>query len=317
MTFILDDSNALPNGNGITETETIFNPNQIEIASSYVELPPAGAPINVASVQAGKPTDPFAPIEKLRLQNKDGMESMAFNVRVKRDEGRFYEAGIVKAGYLLIENRKLNEVCEEIRSQSGMEWEHVKCFYNGDVYRNVYKTTDFNFTLEVGEIVHVIMSEINSYNSSQKCGLRIEFMVLECKNGMTSPKYGHSYTFRHSMQNVNWIAEIQAGLRALTGVMAENKLKQFGMACNKLNKPLDIVELASMRKNAIAKLPTQRFGATVDRYFEQSGSTMWDFMQAGTYTLWHKDKMTIADFNNNGQFVDGLLDYAAEVALTQ
>jgi hypothetical protein len=89
------------------------------------------------------------------------------------------------------------------------------------------------------------------------------------------------------------------------------------MACNRLNQPLDIVELASMRKNAIAKLPTQRFGATVDRYFEQSGSTMWDFMQAGTYTLWHKDKMTIADFNNNGQFVDGLLDYAAEVALTQ
>ena len=32
-------------------------------------------------------------------------------------------------------------------------------------------------------------------------------------------------------------------------------------------------------------------------------------MQAGTSTLWHRDKMTSADFKNNGVFVDGLLEY--------
>ena len=36
---------------------------------------------------------------------------------------------------------------------------------------------------------------------------------------------------------------------------------------------------------------------------------MWDLMQAGTSTLWHRDKMTNADFVNNGNFVDGLLKY--------
>jgi len=65
MTLILDNSNALPNGNGITETETVFNPNQIEIASGYIgtDIQP-DVPKNVS----GGKYEPFTRIEKIDEQ---------------------------------------------------------------------------------------------------------------------------------------------------------------------------------------------------------------------------------------------------------
>jgi hypothetical protein len=39
---------------------------------------------------------------------------------------------------------------------------------------------------------------------------------------------------------------------------------------------------------------------------------MWDFMQSGTSTLWHRAKMTNADFVNNSVFVDGFLAYGKD-----
>jgi hypothetical protein len=37
-------------------------------------------------------------------------------------------------------------------------------------------------------------------------------------------------------------------------------------------------------------------------------------MQAGTASLWHKDKMTVGDFTNNEKFVDGLLEFAPKLS---
>ena len=312
MNSILDNSNALPNGNGIAETEIVYNPDQLAIPTEYVDVQSI-APVNVAT----KPVDPWAPIEKLRLQNSDGYESNSYNVRVKVDEGNFFEAGVVSDSYLLIGNQQIHEVCAEIRTESGMEWEPVKCFFNGKQFRNVYRTESVKTETVVGDVINLMMTELNSYDQTQRCGFRVDFMVKVCMNGMISPQYGWNSLFQHRQQNVDWSNEIRRGAVALSGNVAHRKLETFAKACNRLQSPLDIDKLGAIRTDAISKLPTQRFGATLDRYFDEEGYTMWDLMQAGTYTLWHKDKMTNADFNNNGQFVDGLLDYASKLALTQ
>ena len=79
--------------------------------------------------------------------------------------------------------------------------------------------------------------------------------------------------------------------------------------CNALHNPLDMSKLASIRQNHIHKLPNLRYGEIMTKYHDEDGSSIWDLMQAGTSTLWHRDKMTNADFNNNALFVDGLLDF--------
>ena len=156
-----------------------------------------------------------------------------------------------------------------------------------------------------------MMTEQNSYDKSLSAGMRWDFIILACLNGMTSARYGWGYKFRHSMGNVDWQNEVIRAGQILKN-QAHGRLTGFANACAKLNTPLDIERLREVRQEAIPKLPPLRFGQIADRYFKDGGQTTWDFMNAGTATLWHKDKMTVGDFTNNERFVDGLLDYAGK-----
>ena len=253
--------------------------------------------------------DPYCRIQKTALFNLDGYPSKKSNVKVERSPDEFLEAGIVGDNYLLVKNREVSDVCTEIRNESGMNWEHDRIFFDGKRFRNVYKTRQFSKELSNGDVAFLMFTEMNSYDGSTKAGFRIDFMILVCQNGMVSPKYGWDSRFRHSLGNVNWQEQIRAGALALTGQRKDIKMEQFAEACNTLHNPLDMSKLASIRQNHIHKLPNLRYGEIMTKYHDEGGSSIWDLMQAGTSTLWHRDKMTNADFNNNALFVDGLLDF--------
>ena len=253
--------------------------------------------------------DPYCRIQIDTLHNHDGFSSKGRNVKVERSPDEFLEAGIVGDNYLLVKNREVSDVCTEIRNESGMNWEHDRIFFDGKRFRNVYKTRQFSKELSNGDVAFLMFTEMNSYDGSTKAGFRIDFMILVCQNGMVSPKYGWDSRFRHSLGNVNWQEQIRAGALALTGQRKDIKMEQFAEACNTLHNPLDMSKLASIRQNHIHKLPNLRYGEIMTKYHDEGGSSIWDLMQAGTSTLWHRDKMTNADFNNNALFVDGLLDF--------
>ena len=253
--------------------------------------------------------DPYCRIQKTALFNLDGYPSKKSNVKVERSPDEFLEAGIVGDNYLLVKNQEVSDVCTEIRNESGMNWEHDRIFFDGKRFRNVYKTRQFSKELSNGDVAFLMFTEMNSYDGSTKAGFRIDFMILVCQNGMVSPKYGWDSRFRHSLGNVNWQEQIRAGALALTGQRKDIKMEQFAEACNTLHNPLDMSKLASIRQNHIHKLPNLRYGEIMTKYHDEDGSSIWDLMQAGTSTLWHRDKMTNADFNNNALFVDGLLDF--------
>ena len=261
---------------------------------------------------AGNAFEPYAQIQKLELYNQDSFQSRAYNVKVETATGDYIEAGIVGADYLLVPNMELHEIGEQIRQSTGHDWEHNRTFFNGKQYRNIYTTENLSVTIPgVGDVVKLMMTEQNSYDKSLSAGVRWDFIILACLNGMTSSRYGWGYKFRHSMGNVDWQEEVIRASQILKN-QATGKLDNFALACAKLNTPLDIERLREVRQEAIPKLPPLRFGQIADRYFKDGGQTTWDFMNAGTATLWHKDKMTVGDFTNNERFVDGLLDYAGK-----
>ena len=72
-------------------------------------------------------------------------------------------------------------------------------------------------------------------------------------------------------------------------------------------------ELNAIRNVYIPKLNSLRYGEILTRFHKTEGETAWDLCQAGTDTLWHRNKrnakVTKADFDNNGYFVDGMLEY--------
>jgi len=306
------------NRNGIVENQLngIALIDGVPDYTGYTEIKPepeiqalSGNVVNTSENVNGIKFDPFARIDIQQLINDDGFQSQARNVKVFNNDGKPVEAGVVGQNYLLIKNQEVHDKCSEIRLESGMEWEHDKIFFDGKRYRNVYKTQSLARTLDTGDVAFLMFTELNSYDGSTTAGFRVDFMILVCQNGMISPRYGWDSRFRHSLQNVNWQNEIKAGALALTGNLAQTRLDRFAENCNALQNPLNMDNLSAIRKDFIDKLPNLRYGEILTEYHKKNGSTMWDLMQAGTSTLWHRDKMTNADFVNNGNFVDGLLKY--------
>jgi hypothetical protein len=197
----------------------------------------------VAGNVAGNAFEPFARIEKAELYNADSYQSRAYNVKVEANTGKMEEMGVVGADYLLVPNSELHEIGEEIRNGTGDDWQHVKTFFNGKQYRNVYMTENMSIDIpEVGDAVKLMMTEQNSYDKSLSAGMRWDFMILTCLNGMTSSRYGWCYKFRHNQGNVNWTDEVMRAGQILKN-QSTGKLSSFATACGKLSVTLDLPKL--------------------------------------------------------------------------
>ena len=296
-------------GNGVP----LLLPSSIETIDGIVPNMTTASIGEVVGNVAGDAFDPFARIEKRELYNDDSFQSRAYNVKVEAMNGKMEEMGVVGAEYLLVPNSELHEIGEEIRNGTDHDWKHEKTFFNGKQYRNVYTIENMEIEIpEVGDTVKLMMTEQNSYDKSLSAGLWFEFMVVICGNGMVSKRHGWGYKFRHNQGNVDWTDEVARAGQILKNQSA-GRLTSFAQACGQLSVTLDLPKLEQIREQAIPKLPPLRFGQILDRYFKGEGDTAWDFMQAGTASLWHKDKMTVGDFTNNEKFVDGLLEFAPKL----
>ena len=263
---------------------------------------------------AGPAFDPFARIEKRELYNDDSFQSRAYNVKVEAMNGKMEEMGVVGAEYLLVPNSELHEIGEEIRNGTDHDWNHEKTFFNGRQYRNIYTIDNMEIEIpELGDAVKLMMTEQNSYDKSLAAGLWFEFMVVICGNGMVSKRHGWGYKFRHNQGNVDWTDEVARAGQILKN-QSVGKLSSFAKACGQLSVKLDMPKLKQIREQAIPKLPDLRFGQIMTKYLNGGNNRVWDFMQAGTASLWHKDKMTVGDFTNNEKFVDGLLEFAPKLS---
>ena len=297
----------------ISNGVSLLLPSSIETIDGIVPNMTTASIGEVVGNVAGNVFDPFARIEKRELYNADNYQSRAYNVKVEAMNGKMEEMGVVGAEYLLVPNSELHEISEEIRNGTGHDWKHEKTFFNGKQYRNIYTVENMAIEIpEVGEVAKLMMTEQNSYDKSLSAGLRFDFMIWVCQNGMTSSRYGWGYKFKHNQGNVDWTDEVARAGQILKNQSA-GRLSSFAKACGQLSTPLDLPKLEQIRHEAIPKLPPLRFGQILDRYFKGDGNTAWDFMQAGTASLWHKDKMTVGDFTNNEKFVDGLLEFAPKL----
>ena len=301
----------VPNWSNITNLET----------PQIIEVDKADKPVITNTFD--NDLDPFLEIEKVPLKTDLGGGSSAHSVRMVLN-GKDTEVGVVGANYLCVPNSKIAEVGSEIRSRSGMKWTESKVFFDGKVYRRTFVCDDGGLQTSVpvvGDIVALVMEEVNSYDSSLKAGIICYFMRLVCLNGMRSKAHQIGYEFRHSLNNINWENEIHQSVVQLTGHNPQLKLNMFSEACGKLQKPIDFQELKVLSKNPdyLGKLPTQQYGQIVrnmlvSQNYPQSGSefTAWDLLNSGTEILWHQKKITQGAIKNNALVVDGILQYGKD-----
>jgi len=262
-----------------------------------------------------------APIRKVPLEY-NGTKSNAWSVQrediitTKTEDTTingpvWNEVGVVSDNYLLIPNKKVVELANDVADNSGLQFEEDKIFYNGRQFMYSMVSKDTVGEVEVGDDVGLGIMFWNSYDGSTALSFRIYLQRLACLNGMVSKDIFKSYRFRHlHNSDSNYEAEILDTSKMINTSQDNvryfiNGLRQLGI------RELDMDKLSFLRKKYLSKLPTSLFGNIMDKFlsYKYQKPTIYDLLNASTNVLWHKEKQTKADFDHNAYIVDNLIEY--------
>lgn len=261
--------------------------------------------------------NPYSDIRKVPLDYQ-GIQSNAYSVQ-RQDidkEGQFKwkEVGTVSNNYLLVPNSDVREMAESIADKGGAHFEHDKTFFDGRRYVISYIAKEETLgEVAVGDDVSIGFQLWNSYDGSTSLGFRMMIYRLACLNGMMSHTVLNKHRFRHSPDSENWEDELSNVGNVLETAANGNNPAVKDMIVNfrRLhNAQVDVNELSDIRFNHLDKIPTSIWGAVVDRFLHKENSG-WDLLNAATDELWHKEKATVASYNQNATIVDGLCNWVA------
>ena len=266
--------------------------------------------------------NPFADIKKIPLygaNNGANVQSSAWSVHLNDNmnlDKPWQEVGIVGKDYMLVSNKEIVDMVGEVIDASDLELATDKMFWNGKQFMQCYKAVEeIDAEVKVGDNLGIGVMVGNSYDGSTSGRFSIFAYRLLCLNGMMSKTHFSQYRFKHTKSNDNWAEELEKAAEILSH--AGENVKQFATTCSKLVKPFSVTTLGELREEYIPKLPVTTFGKVVDRLYElpevkDPGHTIttWDFLNAATNVLWHKNKQTVADYSNNDYVTTGILSYA-------
>ena len=265
--------------------------------------------------------DAYAPIRKVPL-DYNGIQSSAFSVQMEKvKEGelpKWNEVGVVGNKYLLIPNKEVNLLADEIANESNLTWEPIRTFFDGRRYFTGRIAKSQKSEVAKDDDVALGMGFWNSYDGSQALSFRLFLVRLVCTNGMMTKDFFSSYRFKHDNTSEDYQEEIIKAANIIN-----NSEEQVEVVMNKFRKMnnmnLDLTELQMIRKH-LPTLPVTTWGKIVDRYLSKyhldenvgdANNNYWEFYNACTDILWHDKNPTTASFNHNAYITDTLLSAIA------
>ena len=252
--------------------------------------------------------NPYAEIRKVPL-NYQGIESSAYSVQYQ-EENDWKEAGVVGSKYMLLPNSKVKEAADQVANASNIQFEQDKTFFDGRRYVYSLKSNNVVGNIKQGDDLSLGIQFWNSYDGSKSFGYSLMLYRLVCTNGMMSKDHFSTYRFKHEPTSENWDENLEQTVSNINNIWSgSDKLDSFLSSLRKLNN-LDVTmdELGNIRHNHLKDLPTGLWGEIVDRFTKTNKEDFsgWDLLNAGTDILWHKEKPTVASYNQNQLVVDGL-----------
>ena len=134
--------------------------------------------------------EPYAEIEKKPLVYDDNRAiSSGYGVTIKTtdSEKQWEEIGIVSPNYLLVPNKQVKDMADEIIDASNYNFTPHKTFWNGKQYMTSYSVEDHNFgEVAVGDPITLGLMVQNSYDQSWVLSISLFAIRKLCDNGMTS-----------------------------------------------------------------------------------------------------------------------------------
>ena len=252
---------------------------------------------------------PYSEIRKVPLDYQ-GIKSSAFSVQINK-ENEYKEVGVVRNNYLLIPNEEVKNIVDDIARSTGYNFEIAKTHFDGKKFVYNLFAQDNTKEMEVGDTIGLGLSAWNSYDGSVAFNLKFIAYRLECLNGMMSNSVFSSFKFKHDLNSKDWNHELNRAKEMFSA--SEPRLDLFVNSCNRLATTVDVSNLETIRTQYIPDVPSSIYGKILDEYWtDEYKDTAWDFLNASTKVLWHKDKSTVADFKHNQYIVDGMFRYGRD-----
>ena len=262
--------------------------------------------------------NPYKPIRKVPL-DYNGISSSAFSVQMEKNDPKqiglskdngWKEVGVVGKNYMLLPNTEVKQAADQVAEECNVEFVHDKTFFNGKQFIYSLRSSLPLGEVEKGDDVALGLQFWNSYDGSRSFGYSLMLYRLLCKNGMMSKDHFSTYRFKHEPTSENWDENLEQTVSNINNIWSgSDKLDSFLSSLRKLNN-LDVTmdELGNIRHNHLKDLPTGLWGEIVDRFTKTNKEDFsgWDLLNAGTDILWHKEKPTVASYNQNQLVVDGL-----------
>ena len=260
--------------------------------------------------------NPYQEIRKVPL-DYSGIKSSAYAVqRWDDDKNKWKEAGVVGANYMLLENQKVKDIADDIVDSAAIDFEVDKEFFNGKNYMLSYKAKDILNTKEreIGDL-NLGIQFWNSYDGSRSFGFSLMLYRLVCLNGMMSKLHLQNHRFRHAPGSEDWNNQLEAMVHNINlSQDGENQgLNQMVEGIAALNDfRLTSKKLGQVRHSHLKEIPTGVWGEITDRFLNPEGeyyseTSGWGLLNSATDILWHKEKPTLASYNQNAIITDGLI----------
>ena len=150
--------------------------------------------------------NPYTEVRKVPLFY-GGLQSNAFSVQTMQEE-KWKEVGNVSNNYLLVPNEEVKDMADDVITDTGLDWEPLKRFWDGKRYMDSYICKSETQAVKPGDDVGLGISFWNSYDGSTALSFRLFMVRLLCTNGMLSKHFFHTYRFKHDKSNENYYEEI-------------------------------------------------------------------------------------------------------------
>ena len=258
---------------------------------------------------------PYAPIEKVPLQTHDGMRSRAFTVRIEDGtaETGFREVGTVSEDYLLVPNRDVRDMAEEIARRTGHEFVTARTLFDGRRFALALAfPTALAVEVKVGDPVSVALMLRNSYDGSERLSASLYVHRLACSNGLVCPKLFGRVRFRHTLASAGWEDEVARVLSVLA--TSRVGVEQFARGAARLaSTQITYRHLRALRQGVLKDVPLTLWAKALDRTLQHEENSLYGLLNGATAVLWHDPKQTVRDVEHNEAITAGLLAYATKL----
>ena len=265
--------------------------------------------------------NPYLPIRKVPL-DYNGISSSAYSVQMQHqrsdrimDGTEWKETGVVGHSYLLLPNEEVKEAANQVAKECNLNFTFDKTFFNGRSYAYSMRSDHVCGEIAQNDDVALGMQFWNSYDGSKAFGFAMMLYRLICTNGMMSKDHFNTYRFKHEPSSSNWHENLEQVVTNINNLSnGSTSLDEFIKSLRSLNDlKVTTEKLGKLRHNYLKDVPVQLWGNIVDNFTNPDiprnphiKHTGWDLLNTATDLLWHKEKPTVASYNQNQVIVDGL-----------